>query len=135
MKPNPAKTAAEVDVALATIAGVATAAMVVAGPSRAGNNQHSTQCFGLRDDPIHPGEPRSLSISITQIRKSDRTANEINRRWGRRNGDAETAHQLGEGQLGHRDFSDLRPSWLHRRALLLELAGSNHGSRALLGWR
>ena len=106
-----------------------------AGPSRAGNNKHFTQCFGLRDDLIHPGEPRWLFISITRIRKVDRTANEINRGWGRRSGDAETAHQLGEGQLGHRDLSDLRPSWLCRSALLLELAGGNHWSRALLGWR
>jgi hypothetical protein len=64
------KIAAAADVALATIAAVAMAPMVDAGPSRAGNNQHSIQRFGLRDDPIHPGEPRQLFISITtRIRK------------------------------------------------------------------
>ena len=43
MKPNHAKiaAAAAADVALATIAAVAMAAMADAGPSLAGNNQHS----------------------------------------------------------------------------------------------
>src|SRR6185503_19519542 len=55
MKPNHVKIAAAADVALATIAAVvAMAAMVDAGPSRAGNNQNSPQCFGLRDDLIIP---------------------------------------------------------------------------------
>ena len=114
--------------------------MVGADPSRAGNNQQFTQCFGLRDDPIHPGELRWLFISIsTRIRSRltvrEGTANEIKGWWGCRTGDAETAHQLDQGQLGHRDLSDLRASWLYRGALLLELAGGNNWSRALLGWR
>src|SRR5689334_7435327 len=60
MKPNHGKTAVA-HVALATIAAEAmAAAMVDAGPSLAGNSQHSTQCFGLRDDPIHPVDQRCL---------------------------------------------------------------------------
>ena len=45
MKPSHVKIAAAADVALATIAAVAMPAMVDAGPSRAGNNQHSIQCL------------------------------------------------------------------------------------------
>src|SRR6185369_4080219 len=123
------------DVVLATIAAVVMAA-IVAGPNRAGNNRHATQCFGLRDDRVHPGEPRwRLISSTTRVRKANGTANEIKRRWGRRNGGAETAHQLEQGQLGHCNLSDLRASWLYRGALFLELAGGNNWSRALLGWR
>src|SRR6185369_16643819 len=65
MKPNHVKIAAAADVALATIAAVAMAAMVDAGPSRAGNNQHATQCFGLRDDPIIPEGRARCSSPIT----------------------------------------------------------------------
>ena len=40
-----------------------------------------------------------------------------------------------KGNWGTATFLISRPSWLHRSALLLELAGGNHWSRALLGWR
>jgi hypothetical protein len=44
------------------------AATVEDGPNRAGNNQRYTQCFGLREDPIHPGGPRcSLSADKTGL--------------------------------------------------------------------
>src|ERR1043165_2774104 len=133
MRLNHAKIAAAADVATATIAAAMAAATVDDGPNRAGNNQHHIQCFGLRDDAIHPGEPRCYSFITSRIRRltvRESTANEIKRRSGRRTGNTETAHQLVQWQLGQWDLSYLRPSWLHRSALLLELAGCNHWSRA-----
>ena len=53
--------AAAIEVAVVEIAvAVVVAAVAIAGPSRAGNNQHSYQCFDLRDDPIHPGDRSAL---------------------------------------------------------------------------
>ena len=124
MKPNHVKiAAAAADVALATIAAAVAmaAAMVDAGPSLAGNNQHFTQCFGLRDDPIHPGDPRCCSFAITTRTRRltvKRIANEIKRRWGRRTGEPEAAASIGPtGNWGMATFLIMRPSWLHRSAL------------------
>ena len=64
MKLNPAKIAGEVDVALATTAAVAMAAIVDAGLSLAGNNL----CHGLRDDLVHPGDQRYWPDASTLAR-------------------------------------------------------------------
>src|ERR1051325_4977571 len=68
MKPNRARIA-EADVALTTIAAVATAVMADAGLNRAGNRQH----FAFVWSPgmiHHPGGPYCLFSIATRIKKT-----------------------------------------------------------------
>src|ERR1044072_7085394 len=98
MKPNPARIAAEADVALATIAAVGTAAMD-ADLSLAGKKQQCTHCLVLWDDLIHH---RGSHCSFRSPRELEDPCQkdwyEIKRRWRRRTCDAEAGSRLGERQ-------------------------------------